>query len=626
MHLACSAFSIQLSRRSATFATVAASAAAAVLYRNRAIAFHAQNGDVISALRVFNYIPSPTIVSWNSLLAAFSKSPGKLKDALNLFDKIPQPDVISFNTLLSCHLINSDLLGARQLFSSMVVKDVTSWNIMVSGLARHGLIDEAREHFLFMPEKNSVSWNAIVSAFIQAGDLYSAGEYFSQAPNKNDIVLRTSMIAGFMSVGKIERAWEYFYTMHARNSVTWNAMIAGLVDNGQYEEGLKLFRRMIAAQEVHPNPSTLSSSLLACSNLSALESGRQIHQWVSKLPISMIQCVGTSLLSMYCKCGDLASACKLFEDMPVKDIITWNAMISGYAQHGHGERAIQLFGRMKDGALKPNRITFVTLLLACIHSGLVDIGMRYFESMEEDYGVRPSADHYTCMVNLLCRAGLLKKAVHLIHSMPFEPHPATFGTLLNSSRIHKNSLFAEFAARRLVELEPQNAGAYVQLANVYASMNRWDDVAKVRKRMKENQAVKMPGYSWIEVGGAVHEFRSGDRLHPHLEMIHEKLNELWTRIKDAGYVPDLEFALHDVGDEQREMILMKHGEKLAIAFALISTTPGTPLRIFKNLRVCGDCHHAIKYISIIEQREIILRDNTRFHHFTNGKCTCGDYW
>lgn len=456
--------------------------------------------------------------------------------------------------------------------------------------------------------------------------MHSAEEYFCQAPEKNDIVLQTAMIAGFMSAGKIERAWEMFDTMHMRNSVSWNAMIAGLVENGRAVEGLKLFRRMITAGEVQPNPSTLSSSLLACSNLSALESGRQIHQWVSKFPMSINRTAGTSLLSMYCKCGDLSSACKLFEEMPVKDLVSWNAMISGYAQHGHGERAIKLFNKMKDEGLKPNRITFVTLLWACIHAGLVDLGMRYFESMEEDYGVKPCAVHYSCMVDLLCRAGLLKKAVNLIHSMPFEPHPATFGTLLNACRIQKNSLFAEFAARKLVELEPRNAGAYVQLANVYASVNKWDDVARVRKWMKENLAVKMPGYSWIEVRGAVHVFRSGDRLHPHLELIHKKLNELWNRIKDAGYVPDLNFALHNVGDEQKEMMLMMHGEKLAIAFALISSTIGTPLRVFKNLRVCGDCHHAIKYISIIEQREIILRDNTRFHHFANGRCTCGDYW
>ncbi|KAK8969021.1 Pentatricopeptide repeat-containing protein [Platanthera guangdongensis] len=624
MHLAGSGFMICLFRRRLSFCSP--TSAASVHYRNRDIAFHARTGDVDSALKIFHSIFSPTIVSWNSALAAFSKSPGKLQEALNFFHKIPHPDVVSFNTLLSCHLLNSDIPGARLLFSSFPAKDVASWNTMVSGLSRHGFTNEARELFLSIPEKNAVSWNAIVHGFIRAGDLHAALEFFHQAPDENEVVLRTTMICGLMSAGNVEHAWKLFDNMPLRNSVTWNAMIAGLVENDRAEEGLKLFRRMIATKDVQPNPSTLSSALLACSKMSGLESGRQIHQWVSKYPMSGHLTVGTSLSSMYCKCGDLENARRLFEEMPVKDVVSWNAMISGYAHYGHGERAIKLFGEMIDEGMKPNEITFVAVLSACIHAGLLDLGMRYFESIETHYGVKREDEHYSCMVDLLCRAGLLRKAVDFIHSLPFKSHPAMFGTLLNASRIHKNLDFAEFAAAKLVEMEPRNAGAYVQLANIYASMNRWHDVARVRKWMKENLAVKMPGCSWVEVGGAISEFRSGDRLHPHLELIHKKLNQLWRRMKDAGYVPDLSFALHDIEDEQKEMMLMRHSEKLAIVFALISTSPTTPVRVFKNLRVCGDCHQAIKYISFVEGREIILRDNTRFHHFINGKCTCRDYW
>ncbi|KAG0476057.1 hypothetical protein HPP92_012504 [Vanilla planifolia] len=508
----------------------------------------------------------------------------------------------------------------------MPVKDAASWNTMVSGLARRGLVDEARLLFMSIPDRNSVSWNAIVSGFIQAGDVSSAEEYFAQAPNKNDIVLRTAMIAGYLSSGNVERAWELFDSMQFRNTVSWNAMISGLVENDLAEEGLKLFRRMIAAEEEQPNSSTVSSALLACSHLSGLQSGRQIHQWISKFPAALDVNVGTSLVSMYCKCGDLRSACKLFEEMPVKDLVSWNAMISGYAQHGNGLKAIELFEEMKGWGLKPNWITFVAVLSACNHAGFLDLGMHYFEFMEGEYAVKPQADHYSCMVDLFCRAGLLNKAVELIHLMPFKQHPVTFGTILRASRIQKNFELAEFAAGKLIELEPHNAGAYVQLANVYSSLRRWDDVARVRKWMKENLAVKMPGYSWMQVGEAVHKFRCGDRLHSHLDLIYKKLEELWKQMKLAGYVPDFDFALHNLGDEQKEMMLMRHSEKLAIAFGLISTSPRTTLRIFKNLRVCGDCHNAIKYISIIEERDIILRDNTRFHHFTNGKCSCGDYW
>lgn len=429
-----------------------------------------------------------------------------------------------------------------------------------------------------------------------------------------------------MGSGKIEQAKKFFDSMTTRNPVTWNAMIGGFIDNGNSEDGLKLFISMIASAEVKPNPSTLSSALLGCSNLSNLYLGQQIHQWSSKLLLSVNTTVQTSLVSMYCKCGNLDGASKLFEEMSSKDVVSWNSMISGYAQHGHGDKAIKLFNTMMKVGIEPNEITFVALLSACNHAGLTKLGMYYFESMEKNYGVNLHLDHYLCTIDLLCRAGLLSKALDIIQSMPFEPHPAAFGTLLGASRIHKNLEFAEFAAMKLIELDPRGAGAYVQLANTYASMGRWVDVARVRKLMRENEVVKIPGYSWIEVKGVVHEFRSGDRLHLELNLVHEKLDELQKRMKRAGYSPDLGFVLQDVAEEQKEMMLMRHSEKLAIAFGLIKTSAGTTIRVFKNLRVCGDCHNAAKFISLIEGRRIVLRDNTRFHHFTSGECSCGGYW
>ena len=210
--------------------------------------------------------------------------------------------------------------------------------------------------------------------------------------------------------------------------------------------------------------------------------------------------------------------------------------------------------------------------------------------------------------------------------MPFKPHPAIYGTLLGVCRIHKNLNLAEFAAKNLLELDPTIATGYVQLANVYAAQNRWDHVASIRRSMKDNNVVKIPGYSWIEINSVVHGFRSSDRLHPELASIHEKLKDLEKKMKLAGYVPDLEFVLHDVGEELKEQLLLWHSEKLAIAFGLLKVPLGVPIRVFKNLRVCGDCHSATKYISTIEGREIIVRDTTRFHHFKDGFCSCRDYW
>ncbi|CAL5010177.1 unnamed protein product [Urochloa decumbens] len=593
-----------------------------------AVAAAVRRGDLAGAEEAFASTRLKTMATYNCLLAGYARAPGpgRLADARHLFDRIPHPDAVSYNTLLFCHFANGDVDGARRLFSAMPVRDVTSWNTMVSGLSKNGALEEAKAVFKAMPVRNAVSWNAMVAAIACSGDMVAAEEWFRNAPEKKDAVLWTAMVTGYMDAGDVQKAMEFFEAMPVRNLVSWNAMVSGYVKNSRAGDALRVFKTMIGNANVQPNASTLSSVLLGCSNLSAVEFGRQIHQWCTKLPLSRSMTVGTSLVSMYCKCGNLDDACRLFDEMCRRDVVAWNAMISGCAQHGDGRKAIKLFGKMKDEGVVPDWITFVAVLTACIHTGLCDFGMRCFETMQGVYGIEPRIEHYSCMVDLLCRAGLLERAVNMIRSLPFEPHPSAYGTLLTACRIYKNLEFAEFAAVKLIEQDPQNAGAYVQLANIYAIANRWADVSRVRRWMKDNAVVKTPGYSWIEIKGVRHEFRSNDRLHPQLDLIHDKLDRLEELMKAMGYIPDLDFALHDVDESLKAQMLMRHSEKLAIAFGLISSPPGMTLRIFKNLRVCGDCHNATKLISKIEDREIILRDTTRFHHFRGGSCSCGDYW
>ncbi|KAM1127676.1 hypothetical protein ACFX15_037017 [Malus domestica] len=595
-----------------------------VIRSNKMITSYVRAGDLDSALGVFEKMTFRTTVTWNSILSGYAKTPGKMKEACEVFEKCPEPDSCSYNIMLACHLHNLDVDAALKFFHKMPVKDTASWNTMISGFAENGKMREAHELFSVMPEKNSVSWSAMISGYVKCGDLDMAVELFEVAAVKS-VVAWTAIVTGYMKFGKIELAEKLFRDMPVKNLVSWNAMISGYVENCRAEEGLKVFRSMIG-DGVWPNPSSLSSVLLGCSNLSALKMGKQVHQLIYKFQLYNDTTAVTSLVSMYCKCGNLEDARKLFTDMERKDVVTWNAMVAGYAQHGAGLKALQLFDQMRNEGTEPDWITFIAVLMACNHAGLVDLGVRYFDSMARDYGVEAKPDHYTCMVDLLGRAGRLVEAVDLIKKIPFEPHSAIFGTLLGACRIHKNLELAEFAAKKLLDLDPASAAGYVQLANVYAATNRWDHVAKVRRLMKENGVVKTPGYSWIEVQSVVHEFRSSDRAHPELPSIHEKLFELDRKMKLAGYVPDLEFALHDVGEEQKQQLLLWHSEKLAIAFGLIKVPLGSPIRIFKNLRVCGDCHRATKYISAIEEREIIVRDTTRFHHFRNGVCSCGDYW
>ncbi|KAA0041058.1 pentatricopeptide repeat-containing protein [Cucumis melo var. makuwa] len=595
-----------------------------VVSLNKTIASFVRVWDLESARNVFDKMSVRTTVTWNTLLSGYAKVAGKVKEAHELFDKIPEPDSVSYNIMLACYLRNYGVEAALAFFNRMPVKDIASWNTLISGFAQNGQMQKAFDLFSVMPEKNGVSWSAMISGFVEHGDLETAEELYKKVVVKS-VVVETAMLTGYMKFGKVELAERIFQRMAVKNLVTWNSMIAGYVENCRAEDGLKLFKAMIESR-VRPNPLSLSSVLLGCSNLSALPLGRQMHQLVSKSPLSKDTTACTSLISMYCKCGDLDSAWKLFLEMPQKDVITWNAMISGYAQHGAGRKALHLFDKMRNGAMKPDWITFVAVILACNHAGFVDLGVRYFKSMKKEFGIEAKPVHYTCVIDLLGRAGRLDEAVSLIKEMPFKPHAAIYGTLLGACRIHKNLDLAEFAARNLLNLDPTSATGYVQLANIYAVTNKWDQVAKVRKMMKEHNVVKIPGYSWIEIKSVTHEFRSSDRVHPEITSIHKKLNELDGKMKLAGYVPDLEFALHDVEEEHKEKLLLWHSEKLAIAFGLMKTAPGTPIRVFKNLRVCGDCHRAIKFISAIEKREIIVRDTTRFHHFRNGFCSCGDYW
>lgn len=519
-----------------------------IISSNKIISSYIRSGDFDSALRVFNNMTTKTIVSWNSILAWYAKKRGKLKEAQELFDKIPQPDTVSYNIMLSCILVNSnDIETAFSFFDRIPVKDIASWNTMISGFVRNKNMAKAHDFFLAMPERNSVSWSAMISGYIECEELDKAVKLFEAAPVKS-VVSWTAMISGYMKFGKVDLAEKLFKEMPIKNLVTWNAMIAGYVENSGAEGGLKLFRTMIGLG-IRPNTSSLSSVLLGCSDLSALQLGKQVHQLVCKSPLCDDTTALTPLISMYCKCGSLEDARKLFLEIQCKDVVTWNVMISGYAQHGAGEKALCLFDEMKDRGMKPDWITFVAVLLACNHAGLVDLGLQYFDSMVKDYGIEARPDHYTCMVDLLGRAGKLGEAVDLIKKMPFKPYPAIFGILLSACRIHKRLDLAEFAATNLLNLYPANAAGYVQLANIYAAMNKWDHVAKIRRSMKENKVVKTPGYSWIEVGNVVHQFRSGDRVHPELVSIHEKLKELEEKMKLAGYVPDLQLALQDVEEE-----------------------------------------------------------------------------
>jgi pentatricopeptide repeat protein len=429
----------------------------------------------------------------------------------------------------------------------------------------------------------------------------------------------------YAKCGSLEDAWIVFNKMPSRDVVSWNAMILGHVKCGQGQKALELFQQM-QQEGVQPNYVTFVGVLNACASGIALEEGRCVHHHIVHSGLEMNIFVGNSLVDMYAKCGSIEDACRVFNKMPSRDVVTWTVILGGCAMHGHGREALKHFEQMCDEGVQPDDITFVCVLSACSHAGLVDEGMCLYASMIRDYMIPAKLEHYTCMVDLLDRAGHLQEAENMVMAMPCKPQAAAWMALLGACRIHGNVGMAERVAKRILEMEPENAAVYVLLSNIYAPAGNRHLCENVERQRKERGAKKQPGRTWIEVNNEVHTFVVQDQDHPQMIEIHAELQRLSGLMHNAGYVPCTELVLDDVEEEEKVSHLCHHSEKLAIAFGLINTAPGTPLRIRKNLRVCKDCHTSAKFISKIVRRAIMVRDANRFHHFEDGVCSCMDYW
>lgn len=441
----------------------------------------------------------------------------------------------------------------------------------------------------------------------------------------SNVYLQTSLLDMYAKSGFIDFAERMFDEMTVKDVIAWSSMISGLAQSGRAYQSLRTFQNMLR-ESVEPNKVTIASVLFACANMGASRQGKSVHGYMIRWGFELDVVTYTSLLDMYSKCGMLDLAYKVFSIMPERNVYSWSAMIAGFGMHGMCSRALALFDRMKVDGVMPNSITFVSVLSACSHSGRVREGRDFFESMTKDYKIIPTSEHFSCMVDLLGRAGLIEEAEYLIEQMPVEPHPSVWGALLGACRIHKKVALAERVANKLFVMEPDQPGTHVLLSNIYAAAEMWEMVKKTRELMNGKGLRKTVGFSSIEVGKKVYIFSVVDKSSFH----DGRIMQLWSMLRDQmkllGYTPDLASMLHDVDDETKEDMLCGHSEKLAIAFGLLNTGDGMPLRITKNLRVCADCHTASKYVSIIMKREIIMRDSKRFHHVKDGICSCGDYW
>lgn len=557
---------------------------------------------------------------------------GDLSYALKVFDKMPEPDAFIYNTLMRGYLQRQDgaecvLLYLRMLEDSALPNKFTFPSV-VRGCSVGNEVETGKQihaHVLkFGFGADGFCLNNLIHMYVNFQALEEARRIVDKTLRK-DAVSWTTLITGYSRWGLVDEAYEIFESMPERNSVSWNAMIAAYVQCNRFHEAFALFEKM-RAEKVELDKFVAASMLSACTGLGALEQGKWIHEYIERRGIVLDPKLATTVIDMYCKCGCLEKAYEVFNQLPTKGVSSWNCMIGGFAIHGKGEEAIGLFKKMVKEGVVPDSITFVNLLCACAHSGMVEEGRYYFQHMTDVYGVECKMEHYGCMVDLFGRAGLLGEATNLISEMPMTPDAGVLGALLGACRIHGNLDLGEQIGRQLIELEPHNSGRYVLLANLYAKAGRWEDVGYIRKLMNDRKVKKVPGFSVIELNGIVNEFIAGGTTHAETEHIYAKIDEMLDRIRSVGYVPDTEGALHELDEEGKENPLSFHSEKLAIAYGLLNSKPGETLRITKNLRVCRDCHQASKLISKVFDREIIVRDRNRFHHFRNGECSCKDFW
>lgn len=567
-----------------------------------------------------------------SLINMYAQN-GELESARLVFNKSSLRDAVSYTALITGYASRGYLDDARQLFDEMPVRDVVSWNAMIAGYAQSGRYEEALAIFQKIREENFVPNEStvvtVLSACAHMGSLELGNWVCSLIEGHglgSNLHVTNALIDMYSKCGDLVKARDLFESIEKRDVISWNVMIGGYTHTSDYKEALMLFRQMLQSN-IEPNDVTFLSVLPACANLGALDLGKWIHAYMDKnfQKLNNIS-LWTSLIDMYAKCGNIKAAEQVFDGMGYKTLASWNAMISGLAMHGKADKALSLFSRMIGEGLQPDDITFVGVLSACNHAGLLDIGRQYFNAMIQDYKISPKLQHYGCMVDLLGRAGLFDEAETLLKTMEMKPDAAIWTSLLGACRVHGRLELGESVAKHLLELEPENPGAYVLLSNMYAGAGRWDDVATIRTRLNDKGMKKVPGCSSVEVGSVVHEFLVGDKVHPQSKHIYEMLDEIDALLEKSGFVPDTSEVLYDMDEEWKEGALSHHSEKLAIAYGLISTKPGTTIRIVKNLRVCGNCHSATKLISKIFNREIIARDRNRFHHFKDGNCSCNDYW
>nr|XP_017233947.1 PREDICTED: pentatricopeptide repeat-containing protein At1g31920 [Daucus carota subsp. sativus] len=543
-----------------------------------------------------------SLCSSNLLLTCAQSSWGSMDYACSIFNQIDDPGSFEFNVMIRGYVKDLNFDEALFMYHEMLDMEV---------------------------EPDNFTFPFLLKACARLRDIRKGVQIHGHVFKfgfEDDVFVQNSLINFYGKCEELRKCCCVFEKMEQRSVASWSALIGAHARNGLWAECVGIFGDMIREGCLRPEESILVSVLSACTKLGNYNLGQCIHGNLIRNMIGRNVIVETSLVDMYLKCGYPEKGLYLFDSMVEKNHLTYSVMISGLAAHGCGAEALMVFSNMLEEGLEPDDVIYVSVLSACGNAGLVEEGLQLFNRMKNDHNIEPTIQHYGCLVDLLGRAGRLDEAFEVITTMPMEPNDVVWRSLLGACKTYSNIQMGEIVAEKLMQMKSRNASDYLVLSHIYAEAQRWKDVAITRTKMAESGLSQTPGFSFVEVKKNIYKFVSQDMTRPQCNGVYDMLHQMEWQLKFEGYSADTSQVLLDVDEEEKTERLSRHSQKLAIAFALIHTSEGSPIRILRNLKMCSDCHTYTKFISRVFERRIIVRDRNLFHHFEDGSCSCRDYW